>query len=388
MDRKAKKRIAILTNYPTDFVSFTGGVETATEGLLEGLRDYQSDFEFQIVSLSNGIERDMVIERDGYKFHFIAIPKRPFLKPHLPYNIIKAWRKIKEISPDLVHCQDNMALAVASILSGYPGVFTVHGIKKMEAKLWRGKEYLSHQIDRALERFVHQHFNAFISISPYVKKLMNHNKKIFEIPNPLIRLFYSFENLLQDSKEQYILYIGPLIYLKQPLILIYAFIELKKDFPNLQLILCGSKEDPKYYNIIKAVIHKNSLTDISFLENLSRKEIRDYLVKAKALVLPSIQENSPMIIAEAMAIGTPVVATRVGGIPYMIEHKKTGFLFEPGNTNELIEYIKILLKNKQLYASIREKARERTRKLYQPKRIAQMTVKTYRELLTKSGKCY
>ncbi len=383
MDKRKKKRIAILTNYPADGKSFTGGVETATEGLLEGLRDYQSDFEFHVVSLSNRVTGNQVIERDGFQFHFIAIPKNPFIRPHLPYNTIKALQKIREISPDLIHCQDNMVLAVASILSGYPRIFTVHGIKGKEAILWRGREYWSHQMDRILERFVHQRTGTIISVSPYVSKLLNHNKRIFEIPNPLTRLFYNFENLLPDSKEQYILYIGPLIHLKQPLILIYAYIELKKDFPNLKLILCGSKEDPKYYNIIKAVIHKNSLTDISFLENLSRKEIRDYLAKAKALVLPSIQENSPMVIAEAMAVGTPIVAARVGGIPYMIEHRKTGFLFESGNIGELANCIKLLLEDQRMYKFIRYEAREKAKRSYQPENIAAKTVAVYRKLMIK-----
>lgn len=381
MSENIKKRIAILSNYPFDGKSFTGGVETATEGLLEGLREYQNEFEFYVVSLSNKIVKDKVIERNGFRFVFIAIPQRIFLKPHLPYNIIKVWRKIRDISPDLVHCQDNMALAIASIFSGFPRIFTVHGIKRMEAKLWKGKEYWSHQMDRVLERFVYQFFNKIISISPYVSKLMTNNKTIFEIPNPLSNKFINIEWMPKYTNKPYILYIGPLVHIKQPLVLVYAFIEIIKEFPDLQLILCGNREDPEYASKIEKVIQRNNVSGISFLDNLTREEIRNYLAKASVLVLPSLQENSPMVIAEAMCLGVPVIASNVGGIPFMIENKKTGLLFRPGNIAELVNCMKLILRDKVLYNAIRHEAREKARRLYKPENIAGKTIKVYQEAL-------
>jgi len=381
MNNKSKYRIAILTNYPSDLKSFTGGVETATAGLLEGLRNYQDEFEFHIVTLSKGIEKNFTIEHDGFKFHILSVPMSFFLKPHLPYNIIKAYWKIKKINPDLIHCQDNMALAIASILSGYPCIFTIHGIKRMEAKLWRGKEYLSHQLDRILEWFVHRNFHYFIAISPYASNFLNHNKKIiFNISNPV---FSEFLISINENRKDYIIYVGPLIYLKQVHILINAFINLKKDFTDLKLIICGSQEDKKYYDGLQKIIKKNNTNGITFIEHLPRKELTEYIRKAFALILPSLQENCPMVIAEAMALGIPVIAARVSGIPYMIEDRKTGLLFNPGDADDLADCIRLLFENYSLRNGIRNEALKVVQELYKPDRVANLTVNVYRILSRK-----
>lgn len=384
-----KRRIAILTNYPADLKSFTGGVETATQGFLEGLKKYQNEFDFHILSLSKMINRDLEITHDGYMFHFLAVPKSSFCKPHLLYNIIKVSLKLKELKPDLIHCQDNMALAIATILSGYPRIFTIHGVKKLEAKLWQGEEYLSHQMDRILEWFVHRNFKYFIAISPHISNLLNNKKIIFNIPNPISKIFFASNtpSVLRNSDEnRYILYIGPVIYLKQVHILIEAFIELKKEVGNLQLVICGKKEDEKYFKKIQKIIKENNINGIRFIEHLSREELIEHIREALSLVLPSLQENSPMVIAEAMVLGTPVIATRVGGIPYMVENEKTGLLFNPGDYNSLLNCIKLLSENNILRKKIGCEAFRFARDLHEPDKITDLTVNIYKILLRKKYK--
>lgn len=387
MAKSSKVRIAILTNYPANGKNFSGGVETATQGLLDGLQDYRHQFELHIVSLSKDIEKDKQVQWEGFTFHFLSVPRNPVLRPHLPYNIMKAFFKLKEISPRIVHCHDNMALAVASILSAYPRIFTIHGIKKIEAKLWRGKEYWSYQIDRILERFVHRHFNTFIANSSYVLNFLNHRKRIFNIPNSISRQFFTSTKKVLNSAEKCILYVGPLVYLKQVHVLINAFINLKNDFVDLKLIICGNQEDNPYYKRLENSIKESGVSDIRFVEHLSREELKDCYKRASMLVLPSLQENSPMVIAEAMGVGLPVIASRVGGIPYMIEHKKTGLLFEPTNVDELVKCIRLLLSDKDLYKCISFAARQKAEELYQPNNIAAETVKVYRKFLSTTYTC-
>jgi len=275
-----------------------------------------------------------------------------------------------------------MALAVASIFSGFPRIFTVHGVKRQEARLWQGKEYFSHQMDRILEYFVHRNFYNFIAVSLYVSNLLNKKKRIFNISNPVSKDFFftGLKPLLQRGNS-YIFFIGPLVYLKQAHILIEAFIKLKKDFPALQLTLCGNKDDKKYYKRLTDLIKNQNASGINFINHLSREGVKNYLKNSLVFVLPSLQENSPMVIAEAMALGIPVIASRVGGIPYMIEHKKIGLLFSPGNVAELVKCLGILLRDKKLYQSIRYEAHKQALRLYRPENIAAETVKVYRELL-------
>lgn len=381
MSSPTRKRIAILTNYPADLKSFTGGVETATAGLLDGLKSYQKDYEFHIVSLSKMVNKDIKINHNGFKFHFLAIPKSPLLKPHLPYNIIKAFLKIKTLKPALIHCQDNMALAIASLMSGYRRVFTIHGIKRMEAKLWRGKEYLSHQMDRILEWFTHRNFYHFIAISPYVVELLNKRKKIFNIPNPLPReILDSEDKAIRNGNNKTILYVGPIVHLKQVHILVEAWMRLKRESVDLQPTICGPLEDEEYFKAILQRLKENNLNGVNFTGSLPREGLIAQLKKAFVLVLPSLQENSPMIIAEAMALGTPVIASRVSGISYMIEHKKTGLLFNPGDSSGLADCIKLLLEDGELRRRIIAAARNRAKDYHNPERIARQTVEVYRLL--------
>jgi glycosyltransferase involved in cell wall biosynthesis len=66
-----------------------------------------------------------------------------------------------------------------------------------------------------------------------------------------------------------------------------------------------------------------------------KTNIRDYLFDAHVLVMPSRTEGLPMALIEAAACGRPVVASRVGGIPEIVEHGVNGLLVEPDQVDAL-----------------------------------------------------
>jgi glycosyltransferase involved in cell wall biosynthesis len=77
-------------------------------------------------------------------------------------------------------------------------------------------------------------------------------------------------------------------------------------------------------------------------------ETEPYFLQGSIFVLPSLSEGLPQAMLEAMSYGLPVVATRVGGIPDIIEHGKTGFLVDPRDPEDLRKYIKILIADDSL----------------------------------------
>ena len=88
------------------------------------------------------------------------------------------------------------------------------------------------------------------------------------------------------------------------------------------------------------------------------EKIRAAYNAADAFILPSLSENLPNTIMEAMACGTPSVAFRVGGIPEMINHKENGYLSDFQNSSDLsqgIEYVLDEKNAKRLSAACREK---------------------------------
>jgi len=98
-------------------------------------------------------------------------------------------------------------------------------------------------------------------------------------------------------------------------------------------------------------------------------------------VLPSFIEGLPMVLLEAMAAGKPVIATRVGEIPRVLEHGKSGIIVEPGDIMQLKDAVKSLIKDNELLCSLAEYANERVEKEYSSKRMATHYVKEYEGVL-------
>ena len=83
------------------------------------------------------------------------------------------------------------------------------------------------------------------------------------------------------------------------------------------------------------------------------------LASADCFLLPSKQESFGMAALEAMMCGTPVIATRVGGLPEVIDDGDTGILFDSGQIQEAVEKGSELFQDDQFYARIRENGLEK-----------------------------
>ncbi len=85
---------------------------------------------------------------------------------------------------------------------------------------------------------------------------------------------------------------------------------------------------------------------------------------ADLLVAPSIEDNLPNTVIEALACGTPCVAFDIGGMPDIIEHQQNGFLVQPFDKDELAYGIAWVLQEKERYESLRDRARQKTEEMF------------------------
>ena len=88
-----------------------------------------------------------------------------------------------------------------------------------------------------------------------------------------------------------------------------------------------------------------------------------------------------MTIIEALAAGRPVVATKVGGVPDVVDEGETGFLVRPGDTHALAERLEILARDPERRAAMGETGRERVLRRYAVERLVDDVDALYRELL-------
>lgn len=198
---------------------------------------------------------------------------------------------------------------------------------------------------RKWDKIASQRPDAIIAISSSVhnkiKKYYGRESKVIYPPVD-INKFQITNSKLQTNKEGYFLFVSRLIPYKRADIAIAAFNEL--GYP-LMIVGIGSK-----MNKLQKMANKN----IKFLGKVSDEELARLYDNAKALVFPG-EEDFGIVMAEAQASGTPVIAYRAGGALDIIKDKETGLFFEKQGVEDLKKAIKFFAKlkfnNKELRKS-------------------------------------
>ena len=115
---------------------------------------------------------------------------------------------------------------------------------------------------------------------------------------------------------------------------------------------------------------------------LGHREDTDVLLQALDIfVLPSLSEGIPMALLEAMAASRPIVASRVGGIPEIIEDGVDGYLVEPMDVNTLAERCRRLIESPDVARKMGEQGRKRVEREFPATAMADRVVSVYKELL-------
>ncbi|MGQ9626713.1 MAG: glycosyltransferase [Anaerolineae bacterium] len=119
---------------------------------------------------------------------------------------------------------------------------------------------------------------------------------------------------------------------------------------------------------------------VSFLGAKEQEILPWYYSAADVVVMPSFYESFGMVALEAMACGTPVIASRVGGLAQLVQDGKTGFLVSPGDSASLADKLARLLQDDGLRAEMGAQASSQARQYAWPKVAPQIT-KLYRQLI-------
>ena len=172
-----------------------------------------------------------------------------------------------------------------------------------------------------------------------------------------------------DIKHGALICVGRLSPEKAHAGLFEAFAAISQRYPGTTLRLVG---DGPCRSELTELAASLAISDrVEFLGSCSEERTLSEIANCDLLVLPSLLEGLPVVLMEAMALGVPVVAPRVAGIPELVEDGETGLLFTPSNWDELASRLDELLKNSQLRKRISAQARARIESEFDIKQSAQ-----------------
>lgn len=179
--------------------------------------------------------------------------------------------------------------------------------------------------------------------------------------------------------ERVILTIGRLSSEKGQRDLIDAFAMLRKARPEsaMRLVIVG--EGPERKRLERAASALSLSESVVLAGSVS--DVRPFYRIADLFVLPSLSEGSPNVLLEAMAAGTPIVATKVGGVPEIVTHLGGALLVPPREPRSLAAAIDLLMSDDLLAQRITRTAAESVRANHSIAARARRLISLYRELL-------
>ena len=238
--------------------------------------------------------------------------------------------------------------------------------------------------------FVHQceqrvlpRLGAIIANSEYTRVAIQQAYKVD--PNRLFKCYkcidhscYNYDISSRDYTQGPILFVGGNMQRKGLATLIHASRLVVAKYPSIKFCVVG--QDTKL-DIFRRMSYRLGVEKhFEFLGWVSNENLKSLYNQARVFVMPSLMEAFGVALLEAMACGTPVVATRVGGITEFIEHGNNGWLVEPGNPEELANALLSILGDIKLAAHLGKQGRITAQRFGMEQMIA-CTYQVYKSLL-------
>jgi|WetSurMetagenome_2_1015567.scaffolds.fasta_scaffold03437_7 glycosyltransferase involved in cell wall biosynthesis len=322
----------------------------------------------------------------------------------------KLAKLIQEFKPDVAHLHNiyhHLSPSIVGVLkkNKIPTVMTLHDYELVSpnynlfanGKIWegaKGGKYWRCFTDRCIKNSYWRSFLAtieayfyqwsgsyrqidvFISPSKFLIskfKEFGFKKEIIYLPNP----FLLPEKIVSNNKAtgKYFLYYGRLSAEKGIADLLRAYAKLKTEV-KLKIAGAGPQEME-----LKKIIAEERINGVEFSGYKTGDELWQLIGNAQAVVVPSRwYENAPYSVIEPMGLGKIVLAYRLGGLTELIEDGVNGFLFEPGNINNLAAKLEDVLSHPELVKSIGDKAIEAIKDKNDPEKYYQVLWEIYQKV--------
>ncbi|MBI4282566.1 MAG: glycosyltransferase [Chloroflexi bacterium] len=314
---------------------------------------------------------------------------------HLPEFVCRLldYTSRERLSYDLIHSHYWLSGRVGSILArhwGIPHVACFHTLAEVKRRARVGE---IEPEERALgEGKVIRSADSIVAFTQHERDAMIRlydapGQKIEVIPcgvdaelfQPLDQELAKRKLGLQDSKV--VLYVGRLEPLKGVDILLRAVAQLEQGDSVKTLIVGGDLEEDREMARLKSLSQELGIsTRVSFLGRLNQQELPTYYNAADICVVPSYYESFGMVALEAMACGTPVIASRVGGLPTIVKDGFTGYLIPWRCPEPFADGLDVLLSSQTIRRAMGEASRRVALTMRWPA-VVDSLMDSYRSLL-------
>jgi starch synthase len=300
---------------------------------------------------------------------------------------------------DLVHSHTwyaNLAGHLASLLYGIPHVMTTHSLEPLRP--WKAEQLGGgYALSSWAERVAITSAAAVVAVSEGMRADIQaaypgiDPDRIRVIRNGIDTAEYAPDpetNVLDqhgiDRSRPYLIFVGRVTRQKGFPVLLRAAASLEE---SVQLVLCaGAPDTEELAAEVSALVQglREARSGVFWIpEMLPRPSVIQLLTHALAFVCPSVYEPLGIVNLEAMACGTAVVASRVGGIPEVVDHGVTGLLVPPDDPAALAEALNALVRDPSRAAAYGAAGRERAVTEFSWTTIAAATADLYAELAPK-----
>lgn len=380
-------RVAMLGSFPLDPEKIPGGVEAVIRNLAMALARHD-EIDLHLFASCTQLKQSQTKHYAGFTIHYLPGQRRLGAISGNALDRRRLCNAVRELAPDIVHAHGTGGYVAAAQDTGLPSVVTVHGIRFREVNLFGGLAGWARNVATTrIEKNVLKRARHVFVIADYVGRTIAplSPARQYPIANPVADRYFDLPTTDRDLTVLSVAAIQPR---KGIIHLVEAMALVRKSVPGARLKLIGKMLVPEYGQQVANRIQELGLSDcVETVGFVTDEELQDAFTACSAFALCSVEESSPVSIAEAMTLGKPVIATAVGGVPDLVTDGITGHLVQFGDVPGIARALSSVLIDDQLRARMGAAARARAERDFRPAAAAAQTIAVYRQILSEHGAC-
>lgn len=306
----------------------------------------------------------------------------PFHKPRLRQparqivNALKLLRTVYRFAPDVVHVQNghmyfNMMLP---LLRKYPLVMTIHDVRQHLGDTESGHTP-QRIMDFGFRRADHVIVHGLSMVDTVVDEIGFRPEQIHVIPLIALGELDSSEPISDD--DQSILFFGRIWEYKGLEYLVRAAPRVCAEFPEAKFIIAGRGEDMRRY---RQCMH-DPASFVVLNDWITDQHRSELFARCSMVVLPYIEASQSAVTPIAYAYEKPVIVTRIGGLPDMVDHGKTGLLIPPRDVDALADAMLQLLRDRTARIEMGRAGKRKLLRECAPPVVVAQTLDVYRQAI-------